>query len=159
MLKPYLKSLGDILFPRICFFCEQRISGGFLCLKCEAKIEFLNGYLCTFCLKPLAGSQNTCKTCPEILQSLDTVISTAAYKEPLITLIHHFKYKKYSYLDDFLSQLMKKHLLRVGFDWPRYNLITTVPLHRLKLKERGYNQAGLLGQCQKIVIISAKVRG
>lgn len=122
MLMQYLKNLGNLIFPRICFCCERKIAEGFLCLRCFHKIEYLGA--------------------PRSSQ----IISIAAYKEPLITLIHSFKYRKCAYLAGFLSGLIQKHLDRLSFDFSGYDFITAVPLHKAKRKERGYNQAELLAK-------------
>jgi ComF family protein len=41
---------------------------------------------------------------------------------------------------------MAKHLTKIGFNPSNYNSITAVPIHSAKLRDRGYNQAGLLAQ-------------
>jgi len=41
---------------------------------------------------------------------------------------------------------MIKHLSEIGFNPSHYHLNTPVPLHKDKLKIRGYNQAGLLAK-------------
>jgi len=41
---------------------------------------------------------------------------------------------------------MAKYLAKAGFNPNRYQIITPVPLHKDKLKIRGYNQAGLLSK-------------
>ncbi|UCC94438.1 MAG: ComF family protein [Candidatus Omnitrophota bacterium] len=64
----------------------------------------------------------------------------------MATLIHLFKYKKHSYLDDFFCGLMVSHLHTLGIDLSHYCMITSVPMHPSKYKARGYNQAHLLGK-------------
>ncbi len=41
---------------------------------------------------------------------------------------------------------MTAHLEKIKFDFSGYNLITSVPMHRDKLKTRGYNQAAVLAK-------------
>ncbi len=41
---------------------------------------------------------------------------------------------------------MAKHLKRIGFSFAGYDFITSVPMHKDKLKSRGYNQAQLLAK-------------
>lgn len=60
------------------------------------------------------------------------------------SLIQLFKYQNYDYLGEFLAQLIVKHLKGIEFSACSYHYITAVPLHRYKLKMRGYNQAELL---------------
>jgi len=64
----------------------------------------------------------------------------------MISLIHLFKYKNYDYLAEFFSSLMVKRLEKIGFNPDGYDLITAIPMHRDKLKMRGYNQAEILAK-------------
>jgi len=64
----------------------------------------------------------------------------------MVSLIHLFKYKNCDYLAGFLSSLIIKHLSEISFNPNKYNLITHVPLHKDKLKTRGYNQSRLLSK-------------
>jgi ComF family protein len=64
----------------------------------------------------------------------------------MVSLIHYFKYKNCDYLAEFLGQLMNKQLKRIGFSASSYDFIAPVPLHKHKLKLRGYNQAELLAR-------------
>jgi ComF family protein len=57
--------------------------------------------------------------------------------------MHQLKYKKDVAMGDVLA-LPLIDLLR-GLDWP-VDLITPVPLSRQRMRERGYNQAGLLAR-------------
>jgi ComF family protein len=76
----------------------------------------------------------------------DRVISITAYKGSMAELIQLFKYNNYDYLIELFSALMIKHLLRIGFNLSSYDIITSVPLHISKLKDRGYNQSSILAK-------------
>ena len=143
----YLKALKDIIFPSICLGCEKKISQEYLCQECREKIIFLSPPRCRYCLKPLSvNSSSICKECSRKIYPYKRLISATAYKEPMLSLIHHFKYKNCDYLADFLSSLVVNHLKKMGFNPNKYKLIIPVPLHKDKLKTRGYNQAGLLSK-------------
>jgi len=133
MFSSYLKVIKDLLFPRLCLSCEKKISQSYLCQECEEKIVFL----------PFSDS---CQGCSKKIYPYQRLISATVYKEPMASLIHLFKYKNCDYLAGFLSSLMVKHLGKIGFNPNKYQLITAVPLHKDKLKIRGYNQAGLLSK-------------
>jgi len=147
MFSSYLSVIKDLLFPCLCLCCEKKISQGYLCEECEGKIVFLSSSRCRYCLRLLSiNSSIFCQECSKKVYPYQRLISTTAYKEPMMSLIHLFKYKNCDYLADFLSSLIVKHLGRIGFNPNRYQLITPVPLHKDKLKIRGYNQAGLLAK-------------
>lgn len=143
----YLKTLKDLLFPCLCLYCEKKISQGYLCKECLEKIIFLYPPRCHYCAKPLTlSTPNTCQQCSKKNYPYQRLISATAYKEPLISLIHLFKYKNCDYLADFLTSLMIKQLSKINFDASNYHFITPIPLHRDKLKTRGYNQTQLLAK-------------
>jgi ComF family protein len=147
MLKNYLAALKSLILPSLCFACEKKISQGYLCLTCQEKIEFLSPVRCRLCYRQLANNQTSpCRRCHDKSFPYERLISIAAYKEPLISLIHSFKYDNYEYLAELLSSFMIKHLARIGVDLCGYDFITSVPLHASKLRQRGYNQSSLLAK-------------
>ena len=142
----YLKAARDILFPCLCLHCEKKILQGYLCRECLEKIVFLYPLRCRYCAKPLLNTSNVCKQCSGKIYPYQELISATAYKEPIVSLIHLFKYRNYDYLADYLASLMIKCLSKASFNPHNYHFITPVPLHRDKLKIRGYNQAKLLAK-------------
>lgn len=147
MFNDYLRAVKDIFFPCLCLCCGKKISKRYLCGECQEKIVFLHPPRCRYCTKPLApNSSGICKECSSKIYPYQKIISTTVYREPIPGLIHLFKYKNCDYLAGFLSSLMIKYLSKIGFNPSRYHLITPVPLHKDKLKIRGYNQAGLLAK-------------
>jgi len=147
MLKKYLKNIANLLLPPLCFCCEKRILEGYLCQNCQEKLIFLDRPLCRFCAKPLGENQTgICKNCQKKVFPYERLLSILAYREPLISLIHPFKYTNYEYLGKFLSSLMSNHLKKIRFRNYGYDFITAVPMHRHKLKSRGYNQAEILAK-------------
>lgn len=140
-----MKALKDIVFPLLCLACETKIEDGILCASCKGKIEFLHPPTCRLCSEPLGDNKTgLCKNCLGLKLPFNRVLGIAVYKEPLITLIHLFKYKQARFLADFLTSLMIEHLVKIGFQAKSYELFTAVPIHLLRKKEREYNQAALL---------------
>lgn len=129
MLKDFLSLVKDALIPRLCFSCQKKIETGYLCPLCFERIEFLR----------LDGYQ---KANPPF----ERIISAIAYKDPVIKMLHLYKYMQYAYLSDFFSSLMIRHLKQIRFSLKSYQIITCVPMHQQKQKNRDYNQAELLGQ-------------
>jgi len=143
----YLNTIKELLFPAICFYCEDKIKDGILCKKCKEKIDFLYPPLCKFCSKPLTYNKTSiCKDCKNKKYPYDRLISITSYKEPLVSLLYLFKYKNYDYIGEFLSSIIIEHLLKIGFNLGDYDLIIPVPLHPKKLKEREYNQTLILAR-------------
>ena len=147
MVKHWLSTFIDLVFPRICFFCGRKLREGFLCESCSKKIVFLTPPLCKRCSAPLTHTNgHLCKSCKNKPYIYDRLISVTYYKEPLISLLHLFKYKQYDFLKDFFSSLMITHLKKWGFNPTLFDCIVNVPSHPLRIREREYNQTGLLAQ-------------
>ena len=146
MLKECLKATKDLIFPPLCFVCGKKTAAALLCLECDSKIEFLNPPLCRGCSRPVGEDSFLCRGCKKKAYFYTKAMSITAYREPMVSMIHDFKYRHCDYLGDFLSSIMIKHLTKLGFRPHYYDCITSVPAHHLKLKERGYNQASLLAK-------------
>jgi len=146
MLNTYIKTIKNIIFPHLCLCCEEKISDGPICPSCREKITFLYANVCRYCARPLDTVTSVCNQCRNKIYPYNRLISATAYQEPMISLIHLFKYRNYDYLDEFFSSLIIKHLNSIGFRPFGYDFIIPVPMHKHKLKSRGYNQAWLLAK-------------
>lgn len=145
--KTYLLAAKNIIFPPLCFHCEGKTSSEYLCFDCQNQIEFLFPPLCDLCSTPIpAAGLNICGNCRRKNYAYHKLISATRYKNPIAGLIHYFKYKNCDYLAGFFSRLMITHLSRTGFTGGEYDFITCVPMHPLKIKQRGYNQSALLAK-------------
>lgn len=117
------KFVLDVLFPIECLGCGKEKT--WICDKCLETI-------------PL-GVQFVEK------KYLDCVLICGSYdNEILKKSIHTFKYKYAVELGEPLGKLLLKILRKVSL--PRDFLLVPVPLHKKRLKERGFNQAEILAQ-------------
>ncbi len=146
MLKKTLQALINLCFPKLCFHCQTKISNGYLCKNCYQRINFIKKPACPYCGGPLNPEINICNRCRDKIYPYNKLISTTSYSEPMPSLIGLFKYKNYHYLDEFFGSLMIKYLTSREFNATIYDFIIAVPLHKYKLKSRGYNQSGLLAK-------------
>jgi len=147
IFKRYLKASVDTFFPRLCLCCNKKISDGYLCLNCQEKITFLQPPLCRYCSALVViENGNICKKCFGKTYPYDRILSLTAYREPMPSLIHLFKYKNYDFIGEFLSSLMIRQLRKIRFNPFGYDFIIPVPMHKNKLKMRGYNQSEILAK-------------
>jgi len=145
MLNNYIKALGTVFFPHLCFHCETKIRDGVLCGECLDKIEYIKPPFCIKCARALKSLISICVACRKKQTFYERLISIASYKAPLSNLIHLFKYKHCTFLKDFFAQLINECLKERGIE-SSFDHITAVPSHRQRLRERGYNQAYLLAK-------------
>lgn len=120
------KKILSIFFPAKCPFCNEIIPyNRTICISCEEKINYKN--------------------------FIDTIVTRSGYKfvsispfsyeEPIRTAIHKFKFKGVkSYALPFGTYIT--NVLKENIDLKTVDYIASVPLHRTREKERGFNQSG-----------------
>jgi len=69
--------------------------------------------------------------------------SWAVFEGPIRQAVHSLKYRRNVVLGDTLAPYLAEFVRKL--DWP-VDLVVPVPLGRERIKERGYNQVGLLAQ-------------
>ena len=143
------RALLDIVFPPLCHACKEFIPDAgdlHLCTTCRGEVHSVSSPLCTVCGVPFAtpgGIDHPCGAC------LVTHPRFAAARAPVLfdgvarDLIHRFKYDKKVHLARPLALLTKEALTSFVASLSA-DLLIPVPLHRRRLRERGFNQAVLL---------------
>lgn len=128
-----------VVLPLRCLLCGDHGSDGIdLCAGCTNDFT-LNQPCCSRCALPLKAPAPLCGQC----LVRDPVFAAAwapfLYTHPLDLLEARFKFRRDLAAGRVLAELM---VMRVRVDGPALPLlIVPVPLHRLRLRERGYNQA------------------
>ena len=133
------RTLLDLLFPPRCPGCGRM--GMLFCDACQARIEPPPAPACLRCGRPHEAAE-LCPTCRETPTHLDRIASSAIFAHPLRDAIHDLKYNNGRSLARPLGARMAASWQQNGFT---ADLIVPVPLHTARLRERGYNQAALLG--------------
>jgi ComF family protein len=87
------------------------------------------------------GDSYRCLACLENPLPVGWTEAWGHYRGSLERLLHAFKFERHDFLDDPLSELLHDVICDSDFD-----AIVPVPMHRAKLRKRGYNQAELLGR-------------
>ncbi|MFQ5488395.1 MAG: ComF family protein, partial [Gammaproteobacteria bacterium] len=132
----YAQMLG---LPRVCALCgaSPARAGYGLCAACLDELPFL-GRVCGRCASPL-GSGEICGKCQVRPPPYECLSAVFQYAEPVSSLIQGLKFHGRLSYARLLGELMASHLETALFTAPR--LLLPVPLHRRRLRERGYNQA------------------
>lgn len=129
-----------LLWPSRCLVCDA--PGGEaldLCAACEAALP-RNRSACTGCAMPLPAPAPVCGACLQrapARESLGAVHAPFVYAAPLDRLLVRFKFHEDLAAGRLASQLMAQALA----DAPRPDALVPVPLHRARLRRRGYDQA------------------
>jgi len=127
----------DLLFPKYCVACGTW--GEFVCQSCFKEITFVNLTTCPFCSILTSGV-----TCPAHKKyKLDGAVAAVYYGDVIKKAIAAWKYSQVKDLTDFLSSFLIFKLKEMDFIKEK-PLIIPIPLHKQKLRKRGYNQSLLL---------------
>jgi competence protein ComFC len=124
LIQPFI----DTLFPPVCAIC-----GALLSLDREI--------VCVDCVEKLTLAQEGI-TLPLTDTSFNDVIVLCEYDNQIRSLIHLLKYNQFIRVTQYLAELAhRKKCIKRSYDY-----IIPVPLHHIKLRERGYNQSAELAQ-------------
>lgn len=131
----YTRDLARFVWPQRCAGCgEPPATGHVLCATCLASIPKLKLPLCARCLAHEAADP-VCTRHPGFL-----VWPAWTYDEHAARAIEAFKYAGRTDL----AEPLAAELARVLPVAPRFDFVTSVPLHPARERERGYNQSALL---------------
>jgi ComF family protein len=144
------RALLDLLFPPLCHICKAFIPEAgdlFICASCLEKITFLVTPLCSVCGTPFGTENGLNHICGACLRNPSFPICRSAtyFAGPVQELIHRFKYGHRVHLSQPLGLLTARALAPFRAE-SAPELVVPVPLHRRRLRQRGYNQSQLLAE-------------
>jgi ComF family protein len=124
-----------------------------VCLTCDAHLNDNEQHICTFCRDELPVTN--------FHQKRDNAVSKRLYgrvnyqfatsllwfnKKGLVQhLMHNLKYKGHEEVGVFLGKWLGSELSQIE-DYKTIDVVVPVPLHKSKLRKRGYNQVDKFGQ-------------
>lgn len=134
------KSLFNLLFPKVCLGCNLLLQSNenVICTSCRHDLPLTNYHL-------HAENELTKKFYGRI--NLQFGASMLYYHKHGIVhqLIHNLKYYKHQEVGTFLGNWYAEDLKNLA-SAKTFDVIIPVPLHKKRLKERGYNQVETFGK-------------
>jgi ComF family protein len=143
------KGVISLFFPEKCPFCRkllrtpgEEIPG--LCPTCEKNIEWMLPPYCPRCGRafPRGTDSHLCSDCLQEKLFFDWGRAAVLYEGIFAEAIQRFKYQGDIHLAGPLGWFWNK----INLDALSFEAIIPVPLHPSRLRERGFNQALLLGK-------------
>jgi ComF family protein len=139
----------NLLLPPGCMACDGAVGGAFqLCAGCFGGYHFITAPFCRGCGVPFTyqsqgGPGGKCPGCLAQAPAFHTARAALAYDTHSRTLILAFKHANRTELARLFAPMMARAGagLLAQADW-----LVPVPLHRSRLRQRGYNQAALLAR-------------
>lgn len=147
-----LGSLLDIIFPPVCPLCEQGLMDGILCADCRGRLlsRKITGPICAVCGIPFIAYGDApenppgrlCGRCITEKTPFKEARSAFAYEGAVLKAVHRFKYSGAVTLAGYLGRLALE-----GAEFSaRPDVVVPVPLHKKRLRKRGFNQSLLLAR-------------
>ena len=169
-MRGFLGALCQLLFPPVCYNCRTlfKPSGRsstaafglfhmwegiaddmmaiFLCPQCRRLIRCVESPMCSCCGIPFSGSHgpdHICGDCEIQGHHFASARSAGLFQSTLRELVHQLKF--FSATE--LALPLGKWLWERAFDFfelSQFDVIIPVPLHKQRLRKRGFNQTALL---------------
>ena len=139
-MEPYLSALADLFYPQRCVGCERRASD-LLCRECFEALPRIGSPSCRRCGAPTAFEAFVCEECKGVDFGFESAQAPLMYEGVGKEIVHVLKYRGYTKV---VERLMTPLLLEVVEG--RFDAVVPVPLHRSRLRSRGFNQARLMAK-------------
>jgi ComF family protein len=136
--KQLLQTVSAIFLPHYCLLCGLMPTTDGLCFACEEALPWQQT-VCPQCAQPMPENI-LCGDCLRYKHCYDQIIAPLRYEQTVRYLITQFKFHEQLICADLLSVLLIKHL-SAHPDFVQPDLLLPVPLHRVRMKHRGFNQA------------------
>lgn len=138
-MRPYFDALADLFYPQWCVGCERR-SSDLLCRPCFESLPWAESPACERCGSPAAFDTPVCGACKNVDFAFQTARAPLRYAGVGKEIVHALKYRGYTAVVEKLAV----PLLAEAVGGERFDGVVPVPLHKARLRKRGFNQAALL---------------
>lgn len=135
------------MFPRRCPVCHDIVEppGKLICPACVKKLAYVKEPKCKKCGRPLQNEREEyCRDCKVTEHSFINGASLLIYDQAAQSGILRFKGGRQEYAA-FYGREMGRCLGPEMLRW-RADALVPIPLHKSRMRERGYNQSALLAR-------------
>jgi len=145
-----LRHALDLILPASCAYCRCPVAGSGIprfCGQCWSELAQVPGPVCPSCGRPFGSPESLshspeheCFACRTRPPHFDQALAAGLFEGPLREAIHVYKYRPVRALGKPLAAWMTEQVrMTIHLD-----MAMPVPLHRERLRHRGFNQALLL---------------
>lgn len=131
------RMLAWSVLPAHCLMCDQPgMTEMDLCDGCWRDLP-RNRIACTRCALPLATTAHSCADCLQKETPFERTVAPMQYLAPLTTLVPRLKFHQDLAAGRLLAELFCRHTANCEIP----DVLVPVPLHRARLRKRGFDQA------------------
>jgi len=131
-----INSLLDTIFPRYCPGCYKRLylNEKYLCLYCKSQLPKTNYHI---------NKNNPLLDLFIQHHNIQQVSAFLFFQSNSIVqnIIHNIKYKDMHFVAQYLARMYASDIINSNYSYKNIDIIVPIPLHKKKLKQRGYNQS------------------
>ncbi|WP_273843341.1 ComF family protein [Rubrobacter calidifluminis] len=138
--EPYLLALADLFYPQRCVGCGGR-SRDVLCRGCFERLPRISGPVCDRCGAPSAHETPVCERCRGVDYAFERARSALVYEGVGREVVRALKYQACLEVAERLAAPLLEELAEGRFD-----MVVPVPLHRSRLRRRGFNQSWVIAR-------------
>ena len=143
-----IKFLKELLYPSLtkCIICNEEIfidNDFCICPNCMTNLPHILNNFCKVCGRKVVGESIVCEHCKTTKFDFKVARAPFYYIGIMRKVVYHLKYDNAKYLAPYLSKILYSYY-KTSEDFKDIDLITCVPIHKNRLKKRGYNQSELL---------------
>ena len=137
----------EILYPARCPICHGILKGGDgICPLCRKRLIYITEPKCKKCGKQIEKAElEYCKDCMRFPHSFDKGCAVFAYDTIMRRSIVMFKYHNRREYAKVYAKEMQRHCAYF-LKQAKPDVILPVPIHKQKLRQRGFNQAELVAK-------------
>jgi len=144
-----IKKLLNLLYLRTCVICDKalKIYYDFLdiCEKCVKDIKYVTEPICKKCGKQIYEmDKEYCHDCGVKKHYFEQGRTLFQY-EYINKSVYKFKYHNHRLYGEFYGKEMSKRYEELIKEW-KIDAIIPVPIHKKRLKKRGFNQAEIIAR-------------
>ena len=138
--------LTELLYPSCCPVCGDILGQDLLvCLKCREKVPLIRGSRCKICGKPVPEGEPLCGDCLRVPHEFDVSAALCLYNDVMRKSLSELKYKGRRDIGKSWGQLLAAAYEPLIRRW-HIDVIVPVPIHKSRMKKRGYNQAAVIAE-------------
>jgi len=128
----------NLLFPPYCIGCGRE--GYYFCDRCSHELAFIPPPVCRLCGRPLLPD-SSCPGCIAEQSPIDGIRAPFLFDGLVRHAVHELKYHNLRAIVPALAAFLHEYLQENPLPG---DVLVPVPIHRKRLRERGYNQSFLL---------------
>ena len=150
-------ALTSLFYPATCVVCAANVERSeYLCADCRRRAPRIVPPFCNKCSEPFPGAITqsfSCANCEHRVLHFDCAVAAYRSRGLVRSLLHQFKYSGQRHLRFPVAGWLRETLHDSRLRDRRFDVIVPVPLHPVRERERGFNQAQLLAE---LLTVSAR---